>query len=105
MTLEQEQEFERLRAENAELRRLLAEVQAQLSAALERIAELEAQLKDRGGPPAFVKPNRQKKAADEPEPRKKRAAEHNTSRKRRQADSHRAARLGALPRLPLSAAR
>jgi transposase len=84
MTLEQEQEFERLRAENAELRQLLPGVQAQLTAALERIAELEAQLKDRGGPPAFVKPSRQKRTG-EPQLRKKRAAEHNTARKRMQA--------------------
>ncbi len=81
MTAEQEQEFERLRAENAGLHALLAEVQTQLAVALERITELEAQLTQRGDPPAFVKPNRQK-ATGEPQPRKKRAAEHNTSRKR-----------------------
>ena len=69
-----EQEVERLRAENLELRQ-------QLALALERVAELEAQLNQRGGPSAFVKPNRQK-AEGEPQPRKKRAAEHNTSRKR-----------------------
>jgi hypothetical protein len=79
-----EQEVEQLRAENAGLRAQLAEVQTQLAAALERITELEAQLTQRGGPPAFVKPNRQK-ATGEPQPRKKRAAEHNTSRKRMQA--------------------
>jgi hypothetical protein len=76
-----EQEVEQLRAENAQLRQLLAAVQAQLTAALERIAELEAQAKPCGDPPAFVKPKRQK-ASGEPQPRKKRAAEHNTSRKR-----------------------
>jgi transposase len=81
MTLEEEQEFERLRLENAQFRELVAGLQAQLAAALERIAELEAQLKERGGPPAFVKANR-KKAEGQPQPRKKRAAEHNTSRKR-----------------------
>ncbi len=79
-----EQEVEQLRAENAQLRQLLAVVQAQLAAALERIAELEAQLNQRGGPPAFVKPNRQK-ATGEAQPRKKRAKEHNTSRKRAKA--------------------
>ncbi len=73
MTAEQSQEFERLRAENAELRQ-------QLVAALERIVALEAQLDQRGDPPAFVKPMRQKAASGQP--RKKRAAEHNTSRKR-----------------------
>jgi hypothetical protein len=73
MTLEQEHEFERLRAENAELRERLA-------VALERIVELEAQLNQRRDPPAFVKPQRQK--APNGGPRKKRAAEHNTSRKR-----------------------
>lgn len=81
MTLEQEQEFARLRAENAELRQLLPAVQAQLAVALERIVELEAQLQDRGGPPAFVKPNRPQ-APRAGQPRKKRASEHNTSRKR-----------------------
>lgn len=75
MTLEQEQEFERLRAENAELRQ-------QLAVALERIVVLEAQLKQRGDPPAFVKPRRQK--APSGGLRKQRAAEHNTSRKRMQ---------------------
>ncbi len=82
MTLEQEQEFARLRAENAELRQLLAAVQAQLTTALARIVELEAQLNQRGDPPAFVKPKRQKQATDEPQPRQQRAKEHNTSRKR-----------------------
>jgi len=81
MTLEQEQEFERLRLENAELWALLAEVQAQLTVALAQIAELEAQLNQRGDPPVFVKRNG-KEAEGEPQPRKKRAAEHNTSRKR-----------------------
>jgi transposase len=76
-----EQEVERLRAENTELRQLLVAVQQQLGTALERAVELEAQLNQRGGPPAFVKPNRPP-AQGEPQPRKKRAAEHNTSRKR-----------------------
>jgi transposase len=64
-----------LRADNAELHRLLAE-------ALARIAELEAQLKQKHpDPPAFVKPNRPKR--DKPQgPRKKRAPQHNTSRRR-----------------------
>lgn len=83
MTLEPEPEFERLRAENAELRRSMAEVQAQLAAALVRIAELEAQLTGRHDPPAFVKPSRPQ-APGEARPRKKRAQEHNTSRTRSQ---------------------
>jgi transposase len=76
MTAEQAQEFERLRAENAELRQ-------QLAVALERIVELEAQVNPRHDPPAFVKPKRQKAASGEP--RTKRAAEHNRSRQRMQA--------------------
>ena len=80
MTLEQEQEFERLRAENAELRRLLVGVQEQLTVALVRIAELEAQLGQRGDPPGFVKAKQQKPLREGP--RKKRAAGQNTSRKR-----------------------
>jgi transposase len=69
-----EQEVALVRAENAELRE-------QLAVAMVRIAELEAQLNQRGDPPAFVKPNRPR-AEVLPMPRKKRAAEHNTSRKR-----------------------
>lgn len=76
-----EPEVEQLRAENAALRQLLAEMRVQVAAAMVRIAELEAQLSQRSGPPPFVKPNRQKpKRAGEP--RRKRAAEHKTSRKR-----------------------
>lgn len=73
MTIDERQAFERLQAENAELRQ-------QLTLALERIVELEAQLKQRSDPPTFVKPNRQKTQREQP--RKKRAAAHNTSRKR-----------------------
>jgi transposase len=69
-----EQEVERLRTENAELRQ-------QLAMALERIVALEAQVNQPKGPPAFVKPKRDK-APGERRPRKKRAGEHNTSRKR-----------------------
>jgi hypothetical protein len=75
-----EQEVEKFRAGNAQLRQLLSEMQAQLATATVRIAELEAQVKRRGGPPALVKPNR-RQAPSEPQPRKKRAAEHNTLRK------------------------
>jgi transposase len=67
------EEADRLLAENHELRQALA-------AALARIAELEAQVTQRGDPPVFVKPKRQKAARGGA--RKKRAAEHNTSRKR-----------------------
>jgi transposase len=76
MTLDEERELERLRAENAELRQ-------QLAVAVARIVELEAQINQRRDPPAFVKPQRQK--APSGGPRKKRAAEHNTSRKRMKA--------------------
>ena len=69
-----------MRAENGELRRLLAEVQQQLAVAVERIVELAAQINQRRDPPAFVKPQRQKPASGGA--RKKRAAAHNTSRKR-----------------------
>ena len=82
MTLEPAQEFERLRAENAALRQELAAAQVQLTAAVARIVELEAQLKQRGDPPTFVKPQRPKQETGEPQPRKQRAAEHNTSRRR-----------------------
>ncbi len=79
MTLEAE--VARLRAENEELKRLLAQ-------ALERISELEGQPGDsakRGGePPFFVKPNvRPRQAeAESPKARKRRDKQHNHGRKR-----------------------
>lgn len=86
MTLEQE--VERLRAANAELQRLLAASQEQvtqltrqLAAAVAEIGALRAQLERPQAPPAFVKPNRPPAEGERP-PRKKRAKEHNTSRKR-----------------------
>jgi transposase len=64
-----------LEAENATLRQQVTELQAQLAAALARIAELEQRPpKD---PPAGVKPNIPKR---ERAPRRKRAAEHNRAR-------------------------
>lgn len=62
------QEVERLREQNAAL-------QAQLTAALARIAELEQRPPD---PPAFVKPNTPKR---ERQPRKRRKPEHNRARR------------------------
>lgn len=76
MTLEDE--VGGLRAENAELHALVAQLQDQLAVALARIAELEQQRRD---PPSFVKPNKPPRP-DPPPPRKKRAAEHNHSRQR-----------------------
>jgi hypothetical protein len=68
MTLEDE--IAQLRAENAELRLLAAQLQNHLALALARIAELEQQ---RGDPPSFIKPNTPKPT--EPKPlRKKRAS-------------------------------
>jgi transposase len=76
------EEVARLRAENAELRVLIADLRDTLAADLARIAELEEQLKQkRPDPPAFVKPNRPKR--EKPAgARKKRAPQHNTSRRR-----------------------
>ena len=69
-------EVERLRAENTELRARVTELEQHLAAALARIAELEQQHRD---PPAFVKPNRPQ--PKEPKaPRKKRAPQHNRGR-------------------------
>jgi hypothetical protein len=76
MTLEEE--VTRLRAENAELRSLVAQLQEQLTAALARIAELEQQRHD---PPPFVKPNTPKRT-DPKRPRKKREWHHNHARRR-----------------------
>jgi transposase len=76
MTLQDE--VERLRAENSDLRARVSELEQHLAAALARIAELEQQRHD---PPPFVKPNRPK--PDSPKaPRKKRAPHHNHGRKR-----------------------
>jgi hypothetical protein len=73
-----EQEVERLRTENQELKQHLAQVLEQLAAAQQRIAELEQQQAD---PPPFVKPNRPKSTEPKPK-RKKRAPHHNHGRKR-----------------------
>lgn len=75
MTLEDE--VERLRAENTDLRAQVADLEQHLAAALARIAELEQQHRD---PPAFAKPNTPKRT--EPRhPRKKRAPHHNRGRR------------------------
>ena len=76
------EEVRQLREENAELRQKLAAVETQLASALERIAELSAQIKQGQEPPGFVKPKRQKAAGEGHPKRKKRAAEYNGSRRR-----------------------
>ncbi|GAB4178137.1 MAG: hypothetical protein Fur005_40310 [Roseiflexaceae bacterium] len=80
MTIMLEEENDRLRAENAELRALVAQLQEQLAAAFVRIAELEQERRD---PPPFVKPSKPARAEPKP-PRKKRAARHNQARQREQ---------------------
>jgi hypothetical protein len=73
-----EQEVERLRTENQELKQQLADLLHQLAAAQQRIAELEQHHAD---PPPFVKPNRPKSTEPKAK-RKKRAPHHNHGRKR-----------------------
>ena len=73
-----EQEVERLRTENQELKQHLAHVLEQLAAAQQRIAELEQQRPD---PPRFIKPNRPKSTEPKAK-RRKRAPHHNHGRKR-----------------------
>jgi hypothetical protein len=73
-----EDELERLRQENTDLRTQVAQLHDQLAVALARIAELEQQRPD---PPSFVKPNRPT-PAEPRHPRKKRAAKHNHGRHR-----------------------
>src|SRR5229473_6513603 len=68
-----------LRKENQELREALQQTQEQLRVALARIEELE---KQKTPPPAFVKANAKKQAAEEKKPRKKREAQHNRARRR-----------------------
>jgi len=72
-----EDEVERLRAENRELRAQVAGLEQHLAVALARIAELDQQRPD---PPPFVKPNRPK-ATEPKRPRKKRAPHHNRGRR------------------------
>ena len=83
--MNQQEEIERLRAENQEVREALhlaveelSQVQEALRLALARIEELEKQRE----PPEFVKENVKKRAAEEKKPRKKREAKHNRGRMR-----------------------
>jgi transposase len=74
-----EEEAIQLRKENLELREELKQTQELLRVALARIEELE---KQKTPPPAFVKADVQKPAAEEKKPRKKREAQHNRARRR-----------------------
>ena len=83
--MNQQEEMDRLRAENHELREALKQARAELSQvkeawrlALARIEELEKQRE----PPEFVKENVKKRPAEEKKPRKKREAKHNRGRSR-----------------------
>ena len=72
-----EEEIAHLRKENQELREALQQTQDLLRVALARIEELE---KQKTPPPAFVKANVKKKAAEEKPVRQKRDAKHNHAR-------------------------
>jgi transposase len=74
-----EEEAIQLRKENQELREALMQTQELLRAALAQIEELE---KQKTPPPAFVKADVPKSAAEEKKPRKKREAQHNRARRR-----------------------
>lgn len=83
--MNQQEEIERLRAENQEVREALhlaleelSQVKEALRLALARIEELEKQRE----PPEFVKENVKKRPAEEKQPRKKRQAKHNRGRMR-----------------------
>lgn len=83
--MNQQEEIERLRAENQEVREAhkqaleeLSQVKEALRLALARIEELEKQR----DPPEFVKENVKKRSAEEKKPRKKREAKHNRGRVR-----------------------
>src|SRR5437763_1242252 len=76
-----EEEALQLRKENQELREAWKQTQELLRVALARIEELE---KQKTPPPAFVKAEVQKPAAEEKTPRKKREAQHNQARRRSQ---------------------
>src|SRR5581483_11408932 len=68
-----------LRKENQELREALKQTQELRQVALARIEELENQ---QTPPPALVKADVKKPAAEEKQPRKKRAAQHKHARRR-----------------------
>jgi transposase len=74
-----EEEALQLRKENQELREALKQTQELLRVALARIEELE---KQKTPPPAFVKAEVKKPAAEEKKPRKKREVQHNRARRR-----------------------
>lgn len=76
--MNQQEEMERLRVENHELREELSQVKEALSLALARIEELEKQHE----PPEFVKENVKKRSVEEKKPRKKREAKHDRGRRR-----------------------
>src|SRR5947199_10160821 len=76
--MNQQEEMDRLRAENHELREELSQVKEALRLALARIEELEKQHE----PPEFVKENVKKRPAAEKQLRKKRDAKHNRGRVR-----------------------
>lgn len=76
--MDQQEEIERLRAENQALREELAQVKEALRLALARIEELEKHRE----PPEFVKANVKKQPAEEKKPRKKRDSKHNRGRMR-----------------------
>lgn len=76
--MNQQEEIERLRTENHQLREELAQVKDALRLALARIEELEKQRE----PPEFVKENVKKRPAEEKQPRKKREAKYNRGRHR-----------------------
>ena len=69
-------EGQTLLAENAALKRLVAELQEQVGVLRDRVAELEK----KGKPPTFAKASRPEKEG--PKTRKKRAASHNQARRR-----------------------
>ena len=73
-----EEEAIQLQKENQDLREALKQTQELLRVALARIEELEKQKT----PPAFVKADVHKPAAEEKTPRKKREAQHNRARRR-----------------------
>ena len=74
-----EEEAIQLQKENQDLREALKQTQELLRVALARIEELE---KQKTPPPAFVKADVQKPAAEEKTPRKKREAQHIRARRR-----------------------
>lgn len=78
MTVKEKRESELLRAENQQLKELLAQALARIAELEAKIVELEAAKSD---PPPFIKPSTPKKDDTLKQPRRKRSPQYNNARR------------------------